>query len=62
MDLLEFLQKENREIPVIVVSAYGTVDHVRNGFKIYNLYDYFSKQHFDRHKYQKSVKQASKLK
>lgn len=58
MKLLQFLREEDREIPVIIVSAYGTVEHVKDGFKLYNIYDYLSKQHFDRKKYRQSVQKA----
>lgn len=58
MKLLEYLQKNNPQILVIIVSAHGTPQHIRDGYTIYNIFDYISKQNFDRKKYQETVKKA----
>ncbi len=58
MKLLKLLQEESLKIPVIVVSAYGTVEHVREGFKIYNISDYIPKQHFDKGRYLRTIQKA----
>lgn len=58
MNLLNHIRKQGQTIPVIIVSAYGTVDHVREGFNVHNIFDYISKQSFERIYYQNAVQRA----
>ncbi len=58
MSLLSLLQESKHEVPVIVVSAYGTVSRVRDGFKLYNIYDFISKRDFSPREYQRIVSDA----
>ncbi len=52
MELLSFLRSQKgrqaENTHVIIISAYGTQDHIRNGFKSYNLLDYIPKQSFNK--------------
>ncbi len=58
MRLLRLLQEREEKMPVIIVSAHGTVEHVKDAFKTYHIHDYLSKQEFNRGKYQETVKKA----
>jgi len=48
MELLTYLRKqENHQVEdtyVIIISAYGTQHHIREGFKSHGLLDYIPKQ------------------
>lgn len=43
---------------VIIVSAHGMTDHVRDGFKKYKIHDYFDKKRLDSKHFQNSVAEA----
>lgn len=59
MTLLDMLRnKQNNDVPVIIISAYATVEHVKAGFEQYNIFGFQSKQQFDRNKYLRMVKNA----
>jgi DNA-binding NtrC family response regulator len=48
----------NRLTNVIIVSAYGTPEQVRESFKIHFLFDYMAKQRFSRKEFREIVQQA----
>jgi DNA-binding response OmpR family regulator len=56
--LLRLLGERCPSTTVVVVSAYGTPDHIRNGFRAHGLSDYISKQHFDPQTYREAVREA----
>jgi DNA-binding response OmpR family regulator len=58
MALLHQMREKGHEIAVIIVSAYGTVDHVRDAFKNLNICDYIAKQHFNPDEYRQAVQKA----
>ncbi len=61
MELLTFLRSQeegNQTTRVIIISAYGTEQLIRESFKSYTLFDYIPKQAFNRREYQKIVGQA----
>jgi DNA-binding NtrC family response regulator len=58
MTLLHQMRKKGHEIAVIIVSAYGTVEHVRDAFKNLNICDYIAKQHFSPDEYRQAVQKA----
>ena len=62
MELLALLREKEKEkdwnTNVIIVSAYGTPQQVREGFKIHCLFDYILKQKFDKREYREIVRQA----
>lgn len=66
MELLALLREREIEkdwnTNVVIVSAYGTPQQVREGFKIHCLFDYIPKQKFDKREYRRIVQQAISLK
>ena len=63
MTLLDMLRnKQNNDVPVIIISAYATVEHVKAGFEQYNIFGFQSKQQFDRVKYVQMVQKAVGMK
>lgn len=59
MTLLDMIRnKQHNDVPVIIISAYATVEHVMAGFKQYNIFGFQSKQQFDRVKYLQMVQNA----
>lgn len=58
LELLKFLQEKSNDVSVVIVSGYGTVKHIKNGFQIYSIFDYISKQNFSPDKYRKVVQNA----
>jgi len=62
MDLLALLREKEQgqdwSTRVIIVSAYGTAEQIRKGFKMHSLFDYIRKQEFDRQEYQQIVQRA----
>ena len=62
MKILAVLRESETEkdwrTSVIIVSAYGTPQQVRESFKIHYLFDYISKQRFDKNAYRDVVRQA----
>lgn len=58
MELLRVLREKDQDVAVIIVSAYGTVEHVREGFKVHNIFAYLGKQSFDPEQYRKVVREA----
>ncbi|MBC8275855.1 MAG: response regulator [Chloroflexi bacterium] len=56
--LLQKMRGEYKDVAVIVVSAYGTVDHVKEGFKVYGISDYLPKQRFDPDEYRQAIGEA----
>ena len=59
MDKLEVCRKE-KGTQVIIVSAYGEPQHVRDGFKKYHIADYIDKKRLDPQDFQKAVADAIK--
>jgi CheY-like chemotaxis protein len=57
MDILPTCRRENGT-QVIIVSAHGMTDHVRDGFKKYKMHDYFDKTKLDPVSFKKSVSDA----
>jgi len=51
-------EKRGTSTPVIVVSAYGTPDQIRETFKVYSINYYFDKKYLSPTKYQESVMAA----
>jgi DNA-binding NtrC family response regulator len=58
MRLLNLLK--DKPVAVIIVSAHGTVEHIRDAFKLYGIYDYMPKQHFDPDRYRQAVQEATR--
>jgi DNA-binding response OmpR family regulator len=58
MQLLELLRRKKKMVSVIVVSAYGTVAHVKDGFQLYNISAYLSKQSFNPDQFLAAVQRA----
>lgn len=62
MELLTYLRKqENHQVEdtnVIIISAYGTQHHIREGFKSYGLLDYIPKQNFNKKEYEEIIRNA----
>lgn len=62
MELLSLLREKEREenwsTNIIITSAYGTHQQVREGFKIHALFDYVPKHKFDKREYQDIVRRA----
>lgn len=59
MQLLELLHQRGPAVSVIVVSAYGTVAHVKDGFQVYNISAYLSKQTFSPDRFRRAVRRAA---
>jgi len=57
MDRLDACRKE-QGTQVIIVSAYGQAQHVREGFKKYHISDYIDKKRLDPQDFRKSVTDA----
>jgi DNA-binding response OmpR family regulator len=57
MDILLTCRRENGT-HVIIVSAHGMTDHVRDGFKKYKMHDYFDKKKLDPVAFKKSASDA----
>jgi CheY-like chemotaxis protein len=55
IEVLNLIRRQFPEVAIIIVSAYGTVEHMRTGYKVYNIYDYFEKQTFDPDLYHQAV-------
>jgi DNA-binding NtrC family response regulator len=62
MKLLHLLKEQGSSVSVIVISAYGTVEQVKEGFQIYDMCKYISKQRFDRDEYRQAVREAIRSK
>lgn len=60
MQLLELLRKGGPTVSVVVVSAYGTVAHVKDGFQLYNISAYLSKQSFSPDRFRAAVRRAAR--
>jgi len=58
MKLLEHVRERDYKTQVIIVSGYATVENIRAGFKVHKIFDFISKQHFDRIRFQETVKNA----
>jgi len=62
MELLALLREGEKErkarARVIIVSAYATPQHVREAFKIHNVFDYVDKHSFEKKGYVETVNQA----
>lgn len=58
MELLRLLREKDQNVAIIIVSAYGTVEYVREGFKIHGILDYVPKQSFAPDKYRQVVREA----
>lgn len=50
--------REEQGTQVIIVSAYGEPEHVREGFKKYDIADYFDKKWLKRDEFRKAVADA----
>ncbi|MBN1660622.1 MAG: response regulator [Anaerolineae bacterium] len=59
MQLLKLLREKERSVAVVVVSAYGTVTHVKDGFQLYSICAYLSKQSFSPAEFRTQVKRAA---
>ena len=57
MDKLEVRRKEHGT-QVIIVSAYGESQHVREGFKKYHIIDYIDKKRLDPREFRRAVADA----
>jgi CheY-like chemotaxis protein len=62
MELLTYLRNQKsqqaEDAYVIIISAYGTQDHIRKGFKSYGLLDYIPKQSFNKKEFIATVNKA----
>ncbi len=56
MELLGLLK--DKTASVIIVSAYGKVEHVKDGFGIHGISGYIPKQYFDPDEYRQAVRKA----
>lgn len=54
MDRLQTCRRE-QGTQVIIISAYGEQEHVRQGFKQYKIFDYIDKKHFDEDEFRNAV-------
>jgi len=50
--------REEQGTQVIIVSAYGQTQHVREGFKKHDIADYIDKKRLDPHEFRKAVADA----
>jgi DNA-binding response OmpR family regulator len=60
MQLLELLREKGPAVAVVVVSAYGTVAHIKDGFQLYNISAYLSKQSFSPDRFRAAVRRAAR--
>ncbi len=56
MELLDLLK--DKTASVVIVSAYGKVEHVKDGFEIHGISGYIPKQYFDPDEYRQTVRKA----
>jgi CheY-like chemotaxis protein len=62
MNLMRLIREKDKErgsfTQMIIVSAYGTTEHIRQAYKDYGTYYYFDKRYLSPAKYRESVRVA----
>lgn len=58
LHLVNWLRQTGKGVPIIILSAYGTIEVVRKAFKDYNVYDFFNKARLDPQELRNAVTNA----
>jgi DNA-binding NtrC family response regulator len=62
MDLIRLIREQDRQrgkfTQIVVVSAFGTPEHIRESYRTFNIYYYFDKRYFSPSKYRDSIAEA----